>query len=73
MARKETKAQPAGEKPAKEARKKETPLEFIASMAGILGTGLFITTFNLQAFEMPSASMEKTLLIGDHVFVDRVS
>src|SRR5438046_7317671 len=53
--------------------KKETALEFIASIAVVLVTGLFIITFNLQAFEIPSSSMENTLLIGDHVFVDRVS
>ena len=42
-------------------------------MAVVLATGLFIVTFCLQAFEIPSPSMVKTLLIGDHVFVDRVS
>ena len=57
----------------KKEEKKETPLEFIASMAGVLVTGLFIITFTLQAFEIPSSSMENTLLIGDHVFVDRVT
>ena len=41
-------------------------------MAGVLVVGLFIITFCLQAFEIPSSSMENTLLIGDHVFVDRV-
>ncbi len=46
-------------------------MEFIASMALVLVVGLFIITFNLQAFEIPSSSMENTLLIGDHVFVDR--
>src|SRR5207248_7843051 len=40
--------------------------------AGVLVTGLFIITFVLQAFEIPSSSMVKTLLIGDHVFVNRV-
>jgi signal peptidase I len=30
-------------------------------------------TFIFQNFEIPSASMEKTLLIGDHVLVDRIS
>jgi signal peptidase I len=54
-------------------KKKETPMEFIASMASILVVGLFIITFCLQAFEIPSSSMENTLLIGDHVFVDRVT
>ncbi len=42
-------------------------------MASVLVIGLFIITFNLQAFEIPSSSMENTLLIGDHVFVDRVT
>ena len=37
------------------------------------GHGLFIITFILQAFEIPSSSMEDTLLIGDHVFVNRCS
>ncbi len=61
------KAQPAApEKP------KETMPEFFASICVILVTGLFIITFTLQAFTIPSSSMENTLLIGDHVFVDRM-
>src|SRR5208337_4360158 len=51
---------------------KETTPEFIASIAAVLVTGLFIITFTLQAFVIPSSSMENTLLIGDHVFVDRM-
>ena len=51
---------------------KETTPEFIASIAAVLVTGLFIITFTLQAFVIPSSSMENTLLIGDHVFVDRI-
>ena len=54
-------------------KKKETPMEFLSSMAVVLVTGLFIITFNIQAFEIPSSSMENTLLIGDHVFVDRIT
>ena len=50
---------------------KETTVEFLASLATVLVTGLFIITFVLQAFEIPSSSMEDTLLIGDHVFVNR--
>ncbi|MFB3813357.1 MAG: signal peptidase I [Terriglobales bacterium] len=60
------------EKRAKPEKKRETKPEFVASMAGVLVVGLFIITFCLQAFEIPSSSMEDTLLIGDHVFVDRV-
>jgi signal peptidase I len=59
-------AAPKPEKP------KETTPEFIASIAIVLVTGLFIITFALQAFTIPSSSMENTLLIGDHVFVDRM-
>jgi signal peptidase I len=59
-------------KAGKPQKPKETTPEFIASLASVLVVGLFIITFCLQAFEIPSSSMENTLLIGDHVFVDRV-
>jgi signal peptidase I len=71
-AAKKPQAKVAAEKPGKPEKPKETPSEFIASIAVVLVTGLFIITFALQAFEIPSSSMENTLLIGDHVFVDRV-
>jgi len=54
-------------------KKKETLSESIAGIAGVLVSGLFIITFILQAFEIPSESMVKTLLVGDHVFVDRLT
>ena len=57
---------PADEKP------KETTVEFLSSLAAVLVTGLFIIVFVVQAFEIPSSSMENTLLIGDHVFVNRI-
>src|SRR5262250_1703637 len=63
------------EKPAEKAekeKKQETTVEFVASLAVVLVTGLFIITFIVQAFEIPSSSMEDTLLIGDHVFVNRI-
>ncbi len=50
----------------------ETLLESLASICGVLSVGLFVTTFIFQNFEIPSASMVRTLLIGDHVMVDRV-
>ena len=58
-------------KTAKEEKPSETTVEFLASLAEVLVTGLFIVTFILQAFEIPSSSMEDTLLIGDHLFVNR--
>jgi signal peptidase I len=50
---------------------RETTAEFLASLAEVLVIVLFIMTFVLQNFEIPSGSMEDTLLIGDHVFVNR--
>lgn len=54
------------------AQPKESMAEFVASIASVLVIGLFIITFCMQAFEIPTSSMVGTLLIGDHVFVDRV-
>ena len=67
MAKKEQPQSKVEEKP------RETTVEFLASLASVLVTGLFIITFIMQAFEIPSASMVKTLLVGDHVFVNRVA
>jgi signal peptidase I len=50
----------------------ETPLEGLASICSMLVVFLFLTAFIFQNFDIPSASMEKTLLIGDHPLVDRV-
>jgi signal peptidase I len=51
----------------------ETPLEAVASVASVLVIGLFVLTFIFQNFVIPSGSMEKTLLIGDHVLVNRIT
>jgi signal peptidase I len=53
--------------------REETLLESIASIATVLVAGLFVITFIFQNFEIPSASMTRTLLIGDHVLVDRIT
>ena len=50
----------------------ETPLESLSSICAVLAVGLFVMTFIFQNFVIPSGSMEKTLLIGDHVLVDRI-
>lgn len=60
------------EKKKKQEKPKETLSEAILGIAAVLVSGLFIITFIIQAFEIPSSSMEDTLLIGDHVFVDRL-
>ena len=71
MPKKEEKAVKTEKNEADE-KPKETPVEFLSSLAAVLVTGLFIITFVVQAFEIPSSSMENTLLIGDHVFVNRI-
>lgn len=51
----------------------ETSLEFVASLCGLVVFFLFVITFVAQNFVIPSGSMLKTLLIGDHVVVDRIT
>jgi signal peptidase I len=53
-------------------QERETLLEAFASICGVLVIGLFALTFIFQNYEIPSSSMEKTLLIGDHVMADRI-
>ena len=62
---------PENEQPGVDAKPHETPVEFLASLAELLVIVLFIMTFVLQNFEIPSSSMENTMLIGDHVLVNR--
>jgi signal peptidase I len=56
-----------------QAAQTETPLEALSSICAVLAVGLFVMTFVSQNFVIPSGSMEKTLLIGDHVLVDRIT
>jgi signal peptidase I len=66
-------AAPARQSAASAPRHDETTLEALASYCAVIVVGLFILTFIFQNFVIPSGSMEKTLLIGDHVLVDRVN
>jgi signal peptidase I len=45
--------------------------EYIESLLFTILIALFGTTFVVQAFKIPSASMEPTLLVGDHVLVNK--
>jgi len=56
-----------------EAGAAETPFEALASICSVLVVGLFILTFVAQNYLIPSGSMENTLLIGDHLIVDRTT
>jgi signal peptidase I len=63
--------EPTQETDSADKKPRETTAEFLASLAEVLVIVLFIMTFVLQNFEIPSGSMEDTLLVGDHVFVNR--
>jgi signal peptidase I len=59
--------------PSAEQKTGETLFEAIASYAAVFVVGLFIFNFIGQNFVIPSGSMENTLLVGDHLFVDRLT
>jgi signal peptidase I len=48
-----------------------TLLEAARSFASILVVALFILTFIIQPFRIPSESMERTLLVGDFLLVNK--
>ena len=54
-------------------RHQETLLESIAGLCTLVVIILFAYGFIIQNFVIPSGSMEPTLLIGDHLFVDRTT
>ena len=56
-----------------EEERHETLPESIAGLAYVLVIGLFVMTFLFQNFAIPSGSMKNTLLVGDHVVVDRIT
>lgn len=47
-------------------------VESFQALLSTLVIALFIITFAVQAFQIPSASMEDTLLVGDYLFVDKL-
>ncbi|NNG00428.1 MAG: signal peptidase I [Desulfobacteraceae bacterium] len=53
-------------KPPKSARRENIEAVIIAVILAIL-----IRTFVVQAFKIPSSSMENTLLVGDHILVNK--
>ncbi len=48
-----------------------TVSEYLESLLVTVILALFGTSFVVQAFKIPSASMESTLLIGDHLLVNK--
>src|SRR4029079_18348563 len=55
------------------APKKSSPwADLSKSLAGTLVIAIFVVAFTVQAFQIPSESMENTLLIGDYLLVDKL-
>ncbi len=49
--------------------------DWLTSLQSLLGTvviAVFVITYIVQAFQIPSESMENTLLIGDYLLVDKL-
>jgi len=54
---------------------KDASTDWLTSIQSLLGTvviAVFVITFIVQAFQIPSESMENTLLIGDYLLVDKL-
>jgi signal peptidase I len=51
----------------------ETRLESLASICTLIAVWVFGITYGFQNFVIPSSSMASTLLVGDHVLVDRIN
>ena len=65
---------PMSEEPPRRAGKAlRSGLEWVAIIVGALLVALVVKTFLIQAFYIPSASMEPQLAIGDRVLVNKLS
>jgi signal peptidase I len=59
------------QQPAPVAYRKSTAREYFESICVAVILALFVRTFVVQAFKIPTGSMENNLLIGDHLLVNK--
>ena len=52
--------------------KKSVPREYFESLVIAVILAVFVRTFVFQAFKIPTGSMEKNLLVGDHLIVNKM-
>lgn len=52
--------------------KKSVPREYFESLVIAVVLALFVRTWVFQAFKIPTGSMERNLLIGDHLIVNKM-
>ena len=62
---------PAAPTPAPAPYQKSTAREYFESICVAVILALFVRTFVVQAFKIPTGSMENNLLIGDHLLVNK--
>lgn len=65
----------AVEKPEPPSKPEDSQAGWVASFQSLVGTvviAVFVITFAVQAFQIPSESMENTLLIGDYLLVNKL-
>jgi signal peptidase I len=60
-----------GQGPGRAAFRKSTIREYFESIVIAVILALFIRTYVVQAFKIPTGSMENNLLIGDHLLVNK--
>lgn len=63
---------PSPQPPTRQPREDQTTIsEYLESLLVTVILALFGTSFIVQAFKIPSPSMERTLLVGDHLLVNK--
>jgi signal peptidase I len=60
-------------KPVKKGEKRSTVVEWVDALIFAVIAASLIRLFFIEAYTIPTSSMEKTLLVGDYLFVSKVS